>query len=60
LGKETTYNGQGGGKPTIFGQRGLFKQMTNYLKEKATQSCLEDKRGQQINKTMTWKRKQLI
>jgi hypothetical protein len=23
--KETTYNGQGGGKPTIVGQRGLSK-----------------------------------
>jgi hypothetical protein len=31
--------------------------LNKLLKEKATQSCLEDKRGQQINKTMTWKRK---
>ena len=28
--KETTYNGQGGGKPTIVGQRGLPKLTTNY------------------------------
>jgi hypothetical protein len=47
---ETTYNGQGGGKPTIVGQRGLFKLITNYQNEKATQTCLMDKRGQQLNK----------
>ena len=30
---ETTYNGQGGGKPTIVGQRGLFKLITTYLQK---------------------------
>jgi hypothetical protein len=28
--KEATHNGQGGGKPTIVGQTGLSKLITNY------------------------------
>jgi hypothetical protein len=29
---KSTYNGQGGGKPTIIGQRGLLKRIKNLLK----------------------------
>jgi len=35
--KETTYNGQGGGKPTIVGQRGLSKLKQIIKMKKATQ-----------------------
>ena len=40
---QTTHNGQGGGKPTIFGQRELEIRKTWLLIRLATQPCLVDK-----------------
>jgi hypothetical protein len=42
---QTTHNGQGGGKPTIIGQRGLEIRKTWLIIILATQPCLVDKWG---------------
>jgi hypothetical protein len=42
---QTTHNGQGGGKPTIIGQRGLKNKKRDYYYYVATLPCLVDKWG---------------